>query len=405
MKKILAMVLSACMVMTPMTCAAEEAGDSITVWCNPECEEFMKKMAEEHQAETGVEVLVTGIDMVDGDYKHTIDGPAGIGPDILYGPHNDVGDKSAQGLFAPIEISEETRALINEAALDACTYEDNLYLVPDTMGTSLLIYNKDLVETPPATWDEMVEIVNDPKFDNGGDGSLGLLWSLGNCYYSAGVLFACGGYVFGNDNTDPSDIGLNNEGAVEGAGYVQQLFGMMPAGMADRNSAEDLMLGLFCEGKVGMMVNGTGVIPSIEEAGINYGIAKMFAMPNGEVVKNYSGFNGMALSGFSEKADLAIPFMEFVVQNEHAEDFFTMTGHIPTNQNFLDTKSEDNEIIKAFNEQIGYCVPMVKIPEGNQTWDPLHAAMGALASADADPQAVMDTAVEQVQDNIAAMSK
>ena len=351
---------------------------------------------------TGNHVDLTEMPMVDGDYKHALDGPAGIGPDLLSGPHNDVGDKSTQGIWAPIELSEEARNCLVPSAVDACTFQDNLYVVPLYMGTNLLIYNKDLVPTPPDTWDDLMTIIKDPKFDNNGDGSLGFLCNLGDFYNSAGFLWAAGGYMYGNDNTDPSEIGLNNEGAVQGATYVKELFELMPKGMGDRTSANDLMLGLFTEGKVGMMVRGTDVVTSLKDAGINYGLARMPKLPNGNVIANYSGFTGLAMSGYAHEPELATEFLNFIVQDEYADSFAKTTGLIPCNQKFLDDNSSTDETIKAFNEQIQYSVPMVKIIEGNQTWDPMHAAMGSLATG-ADPKTALDTAVKQVEDNIAAL--
>lgn len=276
------------------------------------------------------------------------------------------------------------------------------YVVPLYMSTNLLIYNKDLVPTPPDTWDDLMAIINDPKFDNNGDGSLGFLCNLGDFYNSAGFLWAAGGYMYGNNNTDPSDIGLNNEGAVQGATYVKELFELMPKGMGDRTTANDLMLGLFTEGKVGMMVRGTDVLPSLKEAGINYGLARMPKLPNGNVIANYSGFTGLAMSGFAHEPELATEFLNFIVQDQYAASFAETTGLIPCNQKYLDDNSATDETIKAFNEQIQYCVPMVKIIEGNQTWDPMHAAMGSLATG-ADPKTALDTAVQQIKDNIAAL--
>ena len=378
------------------------SGGTITVWAEPSCYAWLEDMSAKWEEATGNHVELTEITMVDGDYKHALDGPAGIGPDLMGGPHNDVGDKSAQGMYAPIELSEEALACLVPSAVDACTFNGNLYVAPLYMSTNLLSYNKDLVPTPPDTWDDLMAIINDPKFDNNGDGSLGFLCNLGDFYNSAGFLWAAGGYMYGNNNTDPSDIGLNNEGAVQGATYVKELFELMPKGMGDRTTANDLMLGLFTEGKVGMMVRGTDVLPSLKEAGINYGLARMPKLPNGNVIANYSGFTGLAMSGFAHEPELATEFLNFIVQDQYAASFAETTGLIPCNQKYLDDNSATDETIKAFNEQIQYCVPMVKIIEGNQTWDPMHAAMGSLATG-ADPKTALDTAVQQIKDNIAAL--
>ena len=44
-------------------------------------------------------------------------------------------------------------------------------------------------------------------------GSYGLMMEVGNFYYTHAFLGGYGGYIFGDNNTDPTDLGLNNEGA------------------------------------------------------------------------------------------------------------------------------------------------------------------------------------------------
>lgn len=110
----------------------------------------------------------------------------------------------------------------------------------------------------------------------------------------------------------------------------------------------------------------------------------------------------MAMSGFAHEPELATEFLNFIVQDQFAASFAEKTGLIPCNQKYLDDNSSTNETIKAFNEQISYSVPMVKIIEGNQTWDPMHAAMGSLATG-ADPKEALDIAVKQIEDNIASL--
>ena len=130
-----------------------EAGGTIVVWADPSCYAWLEDMSAKWEEATGNHVELTEMPMVDGDYKHALDGPAGIGPDLMFGPHNDVGDKSTQGMYAPIELSEEALACLSPSAVEACTFNDNLYVVPLYMSTNLLIYNKDLVPTAPDTWD------------------------------------------------------------------------------------------------------------------------------------------------------------------------------------------------------------------------------------------------------------
>lgn len=384
--------------------AAPAGTGSIVVWCEPSTYDWFEEVAAAWEDETGNTVELTAIALEDGDYQNAIDGSAGIGPDILAGPHNDVGDKSTNGTYSPIELTDETKALLNEDALAAVTFNGEIYIAPLYMGTPLLIYNKDLVPEVPETWEELLEIINDPQFDNNGDGSLGFLANLANFYYSAGFIFAGGGYMFGDDNTNVEDIGFNNEGAVYGAEYVQKLFGLMPQGMSDSATAYDVMLGLFGEGKAGIILCGTEAIATAEENGINYGVAKMFTLDNGNVVANYSGFTGMALNGYANNPELATEFINYALQDQFAASFVEKTGLVTCNQAYLDANSDSNETIKALNDQIQYSVPMVKIIEANQHWDPMHSAMAALA-AGTDPQEALDAAVKQFKDNIAALDE
>ena len=52
----------------------------------------------------------------------------------------------------------------------------------------------------------------------------GYMKSLNDMYFSSGFLFSYGGYIFGKDNTDPSDIGFAAGDAVKGAGAARCLF-------------------------------------------------------------------------------------------------------------------------------------------------------------------------------------
>lgn len=37
----------------------------------------------------------------------------------------------------------------------------------------------------------------------------------GNFYYTYAFMAGYGGYIFGNDNTNPEEIGINSEGAIK----------------------------------------------------------------------------------------------------------------------------------------------------------------------------------------------
>lgn len=76
---------------------------------------------------------------------------------------------AAQGWLQPLK---DTMAASTEGMLPATiktgTYRDVLYTLPQTSDGGMLYYRKDLVPTPPATWDEMMDMCPIAK-DNGID--------------------------------------------------------------------------------------------------------------------------------------------------------------------------------------------------------------------------------------------
>ena len=212
------------------------------------------------------------------------------------------------------------------------------------------------------------------------------------------------------------------------------LTGKLPRGVAAKDVILELLRRLTVKGGVGKVMEYTGegveslTIPeraTIANMGAELG-ATTSVFPSDEAARrflkaqereeDYQPLFADPDAEYDEEVDIDLSKLEPMVALPHMPDnvktvreagpgaasFAETTGLIPCNQKYLDDNSATDETIKAFNEQIQYCVPMVKIIEGNQTWDPMHAAMGSLATG-ADPKTALDTAVQQIKDNIAAL--
>lgn len=174
------------------------------------------------------------------------DGPYGYGPDVLY-QANDALMKYTDGKhIQPIPIeSLDGYNQISQEAWDAYTAEyggeDYVFGVPVNIQGPLLYYRKDLLpENWETQWDkdqngvpDMVEYWTElyayskqRKEENGGT-QFGYMKSLFDTYFSAGFLFTYGGYVFGSDGTDTSDIGFSAGDSYKGAAVLRQLAGVM----------------------------------------------------------------------------------------------------------------------------------------------------------------------------------
>ena len=106
------------------------------------------------------------------------------------------------------------------------------------------MYQKHLLDLEKLGQDERF------AFEGEKDKNVGFLAKWTDFYFSYGLISGYGGYVFGNDGTDPSDIGLNSKGAVEGIEYARDWFqNVWPKGMLDIKSSGDFMEDQFLNGK------------------------------------------------------------------------------------------------------------------------------------------------------------
>jgi multiple sugar transport system substrate-binding protein len=60
----------------------------------------------------------------------------------------------------PEDLAAEIRQGTLKGPLATATYENKLYAAPANTNTQLLWYRKDLVKTPPKTWDEMIDMAS-----------------------------------------------------------------------------------------------------------------------------------------------------------------------------------------------------------------------------------------------------
>ncbi|MDF2822109.1 MAG: extracellular solute-binding protein family 1 [Clostridiales bacterium] len=88
---------------------------------------------------------------VDTAEKLKLDGPAGLGADVFYIPHNSIVDMRESGLL--FQLPESDEAYIKEIMQDSATavtmFEDNMYAVPSSVENIALVYNKQILAALP----------------------------------------------------------------------------------------------------------------------------------------------------------------------------------------------------------------------------------------------------------------
>ena len=374
--------------------------EELTIWANDEEEqlEAIEKIVADFEEQEGIQVNVVTVSMLDQIQKLSLAGPEGNGPDLYFQPHDRIGNIVAQGLAEPLDLSDEETSRFSDAAIEAVSYdfegEIDIYGIPAVIETYGIFYNKDILPKAPETIDDLKAVLE--EHTDVSEDRFGFMMRPNDLYFAYPFFSNYGGYIFGGGvgEYDTSDIGLNNEGAVEGAELFQSFF---ENGLIPTSTTADVIDGLFTEGKVGAVINGPWSIPSYEDA-IGDSLAFVaFPEINGEPGSTLVGVKSWMISYYSEHKDWAKELALFITNEENADHYFEVAGELPANTDALE--GIEDPIYSAFAEQIEYGVPMPSTPEMAHVWEPMNNALQFLAEGE-DAQEVLDEAVGHIESNI-----
>lgn len=381
----------------------EQLSGTIEVGVGENYTGFIEEIAPAFEEEYGVEVIITERDMFETLEALTLDGPAGLAPDVMLSPYDRIGGLGQQGQLAEITLPSDRNDEIDEQQV---TVEGTTYGSPFVIESLVMYYNRDLLDEAPTTFEELEELAEDDRFSFAGEPgtSTAFLANWVDFYNSYGLISGYGGYVFGNDGEDPSDIGLNTPGAVEGIEYAQYWFQeIWPDGMLDVTSAGNFIDDQFIQESAAAIINGPWGASNYVEAGVNFGVAPIPTLPNGNAYEPFAGGKGWVISSYSENIDAAQAFIDFVNNEENTMLLYTdYTREIPANQNTRNTIIEDgeDELAIAVIEQYNDAVPMPNIPEMSEVWQGAESMMFDAGSGNKTAQEAADDAVEVIKTNI-----
>ncbi len=381
--------------------AEEPKPEKLVVWEDTDKGVALKPAIESFEKEYGIKVEFKELGMADKIRDQLrLDGPAGNAPDVVTLPHDQIGQVVTEGLLQEIQVEDSVLDTFTESSITAQMFDGKLYGLPKATETPVFIYNKALMEKAPETMDELYTQAK--ELTTGGQ--YGFLALFDNFYFAHGPIAGMGGYVFKeNDGAlDREDVGLNNEGAVEGAEFIQKWYseGLFPKGIIGESGGA-AMDGLFNEGKAASVMNGPWALQGMKDAGIDVGVAVMPKLPNGEPVKTFMGVKGWHVTAFTKNPYWATKLVEHITNEENAKIRFEKTQEIPPVKALIeDPVIADNEAAKAVAEQSQYAVPMPNIPEMAEVWGPMASALQTIATGKAEPKAALDDAVKTIKTNI-----
>lgn len=395
--------LAVCAAMASASFISVAAQQKLVVWEDLQKAKGIEQAAIDFEKETGVKVDIVEMRYTLQLEKIRLDGPAGIGADVMLIPNDQLGSAVVQSLISPIDTNITSTEDYIPQSLEAFTQDGMLYGIPKVIETLGLFYNKDILKKPLETMDEYYEYSKRRK----AEGSLGLLAKYDEIYYAISALEPYGAYVFGKDdkgNFNAEDVGFNNKGAIEATEYISKFYkeGLFPVGIMGQNGLGAID-SLFTEGKAAAVINGPWVVDPYQKSGINFGVVPLPKMPNGKDMTSFLGVRGYVISHWSKNKELAQKFINFANQPKYAKLRFEKTTEIPPLKSVLkDPVISENEIASAFAQQALRSYPMPSIPEMAEVWVPMDSSLQLCLIGKDSVENALNDAVKLINQQIEA---
>lgn len=397
---------------TEATVLEPEEGAELVLWGNGEEEaEWAEYVAKEFTDKYGIPVTYEVVSHTDAAGKLETDGPAGLGGDVFTGAHDHVGNMEAAGLIYDNYFAEDYKERFMEGAVSAVSAKSDgeykMFGYPLGIETVGLFYNQDLLDQmgfePAETMEELIQ--QSKEFMEINPGSYGFMIEPGNFYLTFGFLGGNGGYIFGDNNTNPDDIGLNNEGGIKAAELMKRIHDeILPLKKEDITG--DVISSHFNEGKLLYYVTGPWAVKGHQEAGVNFGVKTMPKLDNGEIPTTFSGVKALFVNAYSDYPKAATLLAQFATTDEMLLKRYEMTGQLPPSNALLENETiKSDKLNIAFLEQSQYSISMPNIPAMQHVWSGMEVAFTALWNGESEPKAALDKGVQQIRDAIDSQTK
>lgn len=377
----------------------KDGSNTLEVFVGSEYVDYLNEIKTDFEKENNVTVNVTEKDMHETLDALPLDGPSGLGPDVTLAPFDRVGQAASQGYLAEIELPDDDR--FSEMDKKQVTVGGKVFGQAATVEALVLYYNKGLISEAPKTFNDLETLSKDPKY-NDGDGNVAFLAQWTELYYTYGLIAGYGGYIFGDNGTNPQDIGLNSKESVEGISYATKWFqNVWPKGMLDVKSNSDLITDYFTSGKTAAVISGPWDVYAYQEAGIDVGVTKIPTLNNGVDYASFGGGKAWVVSNFTKNKELSQKFVNYLTTENSQDKLYEMRSEVPANKDSQQkVKESGDDVSKAVIDQYLVSEPMPNIPEMAEVWSGAQNMFFDAGSGNMTPQEAADTAIKTIKESI-----
>lgn len=355
-------------------------------------EEAVDLFNKEH---SDIQVKILGIPFDAFPDKITAAIPRGKGPDLFIFAHDRIGGWVEGGVIESIDfyLEENIQAKYVEGAYKPMEYKGSIYGLPMSLKSVILYYNPEIIDNPPKTTNEMIDIAK--NHTNKEKGEYGLVYEIANFYYHACWLQGMGGRIF-NENNIPV---LNSKPNIKSFQFAQDLF--LKEEIVPPEVSNVLVTTLFNESKAAMVISGPWFRGEIKDVPYEIALLPIISSENKRAMPFMSS-EGVMMSAKSQNKEAAFEVMKFL-SSEKALYIMANKGNQPVaiKSVYNKEKIKNDKYLPKFKEQIKYSKPMPSIPQMTTVWSPATTALNSSVNGN-DPKEELDKAQQKIMEALKA---
>ncbi len=421
LKKVLAAVMMTTMVAALTTGCGGESSDSaqgssetgekeeLVVWVRDTTSACVEDAAKKYN-ETHSDVEIKVVEQVNTQMADQLSLAlsANEAPDIVALDCTKVPYFASVGTF--VDISDRYEALdfkdeFSPGMLSSGQVDGVTYALPFAPDVSVLLYNKDHYqevgldpETPPTTWDELIEYSQKLTTDD----HYGYVYAGG---HSGAYLFTIMPYVWNNGGEFISEDGktclLDSDNALEAIQLFYDLtntYKVVPPSSVTYSwgEAQDA----FLTGKASQIVLGSAAVYNFVNGtnDMNWGACLIPMGPNGTEYASFSGGDSIGITTQCKDVDAAWEFIEYALSDDVQIEEFAKGGLLPARSDQFDNEyfntTPQYQVLKEALE-VGHTPYAIKYDE---MYDPITNNMQNCLNGAATPEEAVEIIIPAIEE-------
>jgi maltose-binding protein MalE len=390
-------------------CAPQKSGTAaggkstpIVVWMQMDPQErgrFERNIGIYEKAHPGVVIQDVPYDTENLRQQFQTAAAGGGGPQVIFGPSDQIGPLSLLALIQPLDQVMPAGFFDRFVPQSLDTLNGHLWAAPDQVGNHLmLVYNRKLVPTPPATSAEFVALAQ--KLTH--DGQYGFAMETTEPYWLAPFLAGFGGWVMDAEHRPTLDTPAMRK-ALAYLADLKNRKQLMPRESNYQNAHT-----LFQEGKAAMIINGPWSWADYLKSGVDLGIAPLWTLDGGGRATPMTASKGFSINVNCPKDQLpaVIDFVTFCTSAEAELLAADTLGVLPSNREAWSAPLiTGNPILQASQRgfELGRRMPVV--PEMRVIWDVMRPNLQAVMNGSKTPDAAAREMQSAAEQQIAGMKR